>query len=291
MDRKDRAGKRQLEPVLDRRKLKGSLRTSLQRNLRVFWSAAIGSFSSFLAEYSPAVFFGTAVPRYILQSAFFVLLARFAGGPELMRFSLLGNAVQIAANMGLVNMVSVVESEKWIGTLPLLIAVPSNKLPALIGRGVANMVEGLVGIGFALGAGVIIFGAVFNPLRLPIALPLILLIIITIFGMGLLIGAITLPLRMGTLTSNAMAYVMMIICGVNFPVAALPGWLQVVARLLPMTNGLMATRAVIDGSSYGSVLPLIGYEIAVGLVYYVVGYLVFEARLRTARQKGTIEQF
>jgi ABC-2 type transport system permease protein len=272
-------------------KRRTSFSLELRHNLRVFWSASLGSFSNFLAEYTPAVFFGTAVPRYILQSAFFVLLARFAGGPELMRFSLLGNAIQIAANMGLVNMVSVVESEKWIGTLPLLIAVPSNKLPALIGRGVANMIEGIVGIGFALGAGMLIFGAVFNPLRLLMALPLILLVITSIFGMGLLIGAITLPLRIGTLASNAMAYIMMVLCGVNFPIVALPGWLQAVARLIPMTNGLMAVRQVVDGASYGTVLPLIGYEILVGFVYYVFGYLVFEARLRTARQRGTIELF
>lgn len=270
---------------------RNSFSLELRHNLRVFWSASLGSFSSFLAEYSPAVFFGTAVPRYILQAAFFVLLARFAGGPELMRFSLLGNAVQIAANMGLVNMVSVVESEKWIGTLPLLIAVPSNKLPALIGRGVANMIEGLVGIGFALGAGMLLFGAVFIPLRLLMALPLILLVITSIFGLGLLIGAITLPLRIGTLTSNAMAYIMMVICGVNFPITALPAWLQTVARLIPMTNGLMAVRQVVDGANYGTVLPLIGYEILVGFVYYVLGYLVFEARLRTARQRGTFELF
>ncbi|HEY43411.1 MAG TPA: ABC transporter permease [Anaerolineae bacterium] len=272
-------------------KRRTSISLELRHNLRVFWSASLGSFSNFLAEYSPAVFFGTAVPRYILQSAFFVLLARFAGGPELMRFSLLGNAVQIAANMGLVNMVSVVESEKWIGTLPLLIAVPSNKLPALIGRGVANMIEGLVGIGFALGAGMLLFGAVFVPLRLLMALPLILLVITSIFGLGLLIGAITLPLRIGTLTSNAMAYIMMVICGVNFPISGLPEWLQSITRLIPMTNGLMAVRQVVDGANYRTVLPLIGYEILVGFVCYVLGYLVFEARLRTARQRGTIELF
>jgi hypothetical protein len=34
---------------------------------------------------------------------------------------------------------------------------------------------------------------------------------------------------------------------------------------------------------------LIGHEVAIGLVYYLIGYAVFEARLCTAREKGVIE--
>ena len=263
----------------------------LRHGLRVYRTASIQSFSNFFAEYTPTVFFTTAVPRYIMQAAFFVLLARFAGGPELMRFALLGNAVQIAANMGLVNMTSIVESEKWIGTLPMLIAVPTNKLPALIGRGTANIAEGLVAVAFALGGGMLLFGAAFPALRLLMAVPLVLLIVVSIFGMGLVIGAATLPMRIGTLASNLAAYVMMIVCGVNFPVDALPAWLGAIAHGLPMTHGLLALRAVVDGASYADVLPLIGWEVLVALVYYVVGYAIFEARLRAARVNGQVELF
>lgn len=261
----------------------------MRHHLRVLWSATRGSFSSFAAEYTPAVYFGTAVPRYVLQAAFFVLLARFAGGEDMMRFALIGNVIQIAANIGLVNMAIVVESEKWIGTLPLLIAVPSSKLPALLGRGAATLVEGLVGMAFALVGSILFFRTVFDPLRLLLAFPVIILIVWAINGLGMLIGSATLPTRIGVLVSNASAYVMMVICGVNFPVTALPGALQVVARLLPMTNGLLAVRAIIDGAEYGAILPLVGYEFVVGLIYYAIGYAVFEARLRTARATGAIE--
>lgn len=260
-------------------------------NLRVFWSATRGSFSNFAAEYTPLAYVGTSIPRYVLQSAFFVLLARFAGGEDLMRFALVGNVVQIAANIGLVNMASVVESEKWIGTLPLLIAVPGSKLPALLGRGIANLADGLAGIGFALLGCVLLFGAVFNPLRLLLAFPVAVLVVLSIGGLGMLIGSATLPTRIGVLVSNMSAYVMMILCGVNFPVEALPGALQIIAHLLPMTHGLLAVRGIVDGVAYSTVLPLIGYEIAIGIAYYIVGYVVFEARLRTARKKGTIELF
>lgn len=260
-------------------------------NLRVFWSATKGSFANFMAEYTLSLFLSTAVPRYILQTVFFVLLAGFAGGPELMRFALIGNVIQVAVNLGLANMAAVVESEKWLGTLPMLIAAPSNKLPALVGRGTAYMAQGVMSIAAALLGGIIIFGPLFSLSRVLLATPLIILVIFTISGMGILIGAIALPSRIGVLISNMVAYIMMIICGVNFPIAALPKWVQSISGMLPVTNGLLAIRHIIDGGSYQTILPLIMSEVIIGIIYLAVGYFVFEARLYNARKRGTIELF
>lgn len=284
MDRTNRSRAGRSESVLG----------ELAHHFRVFWSATVSGFAIFFASTPLSIFVGTAMPRYVFQAAFFVLLARFAGGPELMRFALLGNAIQIAVNMGLSSMSSVVEDEKWVGTLPILIAVPSNKLPALVGRGMVSIAEGLLAIGIALGGTLLLFGAVFeaapfDPIRLLLAVPLVLLIVLSVGGLGLLIGSATLPTRIGTLMSNLGAYVMMILTGVNFPVAALPGWLQIVARLLPVTNGLEAVRAIIDGARYADVLRLVGAEALVMVAYFAAGYLVFELRLRTARAQGTLE--
>ncbi|GAB4157923.1 MAG: ABC transporter permease [Candidatus Promineifilaceae bacterium] len=259
--------------------------------MRVFWSATKSSFVNFAAEYTVSLFISTAVPRYILQTVFFVLLARFAGGIDLMRFAFIGNVVQIGVNLGLSNMAAIVESEKWLGTLPILIAAPNNKLPALIGRGVAYMAQGLLSVLVALAGGALIFGSVFPIGRMLLTLPIIILIIITVTGLGLLIGAITLPTRIGSLVANTTAYIMMIICGVNFPVDALPGWLQQIAHILPVTNGLIAVRQVIDGTNNEATWFLLGYELLIGIIAFGIGYIVFEARLRAAQHRGTIELF
>jgi ABC-2 type transport system permease protein len=281
MDRKDRPSTGPLARVLE----------EIRHHIRVFISAAEGSFAFFLAEYPPAVFVALRVPRFIFQAAFFVLLARVAGGPELARYALLGNAIQVAINMGLVGMTSTVESEKWIGTLPILIAVPSHKLPALMGRGVANLIDGWLGIIIALGFGMLIFRTGFPALGLLRAAPLILLVSFTVLAMGMLLGSALLPTRVGTLSSNLLSYVMMVICGVNFPVSLLPEWLGILARFLPVTSGLEAIRAVVDGARYGDVAGLIALEVGVGLAYLILGTLIFDARLRAARQKGALELF
>lgn len=241
-------------------------------------------------DYSPFVLFGTKLPRFILQALFFTLLARTAGGPEMARFALVGNAMGNAAITSLVMLGISMEIEKWSGTLPLLIASPARWLPLMIGRAAAGYVDAMLGV---LTTYVVLLplmaGAGLSVARLLWATPIMLLTIATLSGLGWLLGSITLPMRIGLLVSNQMAYTMFVVCGVNFPLEALPPWLQIVGRALPLTNGLEAMRAVIDGASYLDVAPLLAAEIAIGVVYAAVAWLVFGWRLRATQKSGHLE--
>ncbi len=264
---------------------------TLQTNFNIFRVAARNSFSELTAEYSLNVFMFTMVPRFIFQAIFFVLMAGFAGGPELLRFALIGNAVQLIANMGLTGLTSIVESEKWLGTLTHMIAVPGNRALALTGRGIANITMALSGVFIAFLATLLIFDVQLSVVTLLYALPIVLMIAFTMMAAGLFMGAIALPYRIGTLVSNAASYVMMIICGVNFPLDALPEFLQAIAQVLPMTNGLIAVRQVIDGASLGSVSGLIGWEFMLGVIYAALGYVLFDWRLAQIRKTGKMDLF
>jgi ABC-2 type transport system permease protein len=82
---------------------------------------------------------------------------------------------------------------------------------------------------------------------------------------------------------------MIVFCGVNIPTSALPPAVQVIGNLLPVTHGLQAVRALIDGAIYASVWPLIGKEILIAFIYSAVAWLTFGYRMRVTRQRGTFE--
>lgn len=235
-------------------------------------------------------FLGATLPRFILQPLFFVLLAYTAGGLGLARFALIGNAMGNAAITSLVMLGVSIEVEKWAGTFPLLMAVPANWLPLMIGRAAAGYIESL--------AGVLITFIVLTPFmagvgldfwRLLMAIPLMLLSTGTLAGLGWLLGSLTLPTRVGLLASNMVAYVMFVLCGVNIPIEAMPRFLQFIGRALPLTHGLMAIREVIDGATYLQVAPLVGLEVFIGLVYATLAWLVFRKRLMDTRRTGRLE--
>ncbi len=82
---------------------------------------------------------------------------------------------------------------------------------------------------------------------------------------------------------------MMLTGAVNFPLSALPPAVQWLSRSLPMTHGLLAIRAVVDGAPYSEVMGLMGLEVLLGLVYAAGAWLMFRHRLNTARSNGNIE--
>jgi ABC-2 type transport system permease protein len=256
---------------------------------RQFVAGAKTSLALYIADLNPWVMLGVEVPRALFQALFFVLMATAAGGGAQARYALIGNAIQVAVHIAIVFMAGVIESEKWAGTLIYWIASPAKWLPTMLGRSAADF-------GRAIYTAMIIFAVLipfiapdvswFNLLR---AVPFILITLASASTIGWLVGAIALPVRWGTMIGNVIAYLMMILCGINFPVTRLPPVMQMVGYLFPVTNGLLAIRAIIDGASYLSVLPLVGKELIIAVIFGATAWLTFGYRLHILKQGGNLE--
>jgi len=78
------------------------------------------------------------------------------------------------------------------------------------------------------------------------------------------------------------------ICGVYYPVATLPGWLQAVAWTLPPTHVFEGMRAlVMDGTFRGDLMVS---AIAINLLYLGGSLAVFLFGFRRARERGQLLQ-
>ena len=257
--------------------------------LRQFLAGSKVSIAQYIADLNPWVLLGVDVPRALLQALFFVLMAQAAGGGTQARFALIGNAILVAVQIAIIFMAGVIEMEKWSGTLIYWLASPAKWLPTMLGRSVADF-------GRALYTSAVIF-LVLVPfiapdihwLNIVRAVPAILLTLISASTVGWLIGSIALPVRWGTMFGNLVAYTMMIVCGINFPVTSLPPAVQTFSRCIPITNGLLAVREIIDGAPYANVLPLLGREMVILLVFGSVAWLFFGYRLHILRRGGNLE--
>src|SRR5439155_26147140 len=61
-------------------------------------------------------------------------------------------------------------------------------------------------------------------------------------GFGLVVGAFGLRLRDVFIFSNPAYFLMLLFCGVNVPLSALPHWMQIVGSGMPLTHGIAAAR-------------------------------------------------
>jgi len=80
-------------------------------------------------------------------------------------------------------------------------------------------------------------------------------------GLGLTNAALGLRVRETAVLSNVLFGVLLIFCGVNVSLDALPDWMAAVGSWLPLTHAIQAARELAAGGSLGSVAGLIGQEV------------------------------
>jgi ABC-2 type transport system permease protein len=80
-----------------------------------------------------------------------------------------------------------------------------------------------------------------------------------------------------------------ILSGVNFPVNLLPKFLQAISYSLPLTRGIQAARLAMTGANWSVISQLFIGELLIGLIYIVIGYLLFNWFEKLSLIDGQIE--
>jgi len=241
-----------------------------------------------------ALFSWATPPRYLVykvlgpvsQVLFFVQLGIFATGRASAVYYALGNALQLAALNGIYGVVMTLGAERQFGTLPLLLGSPANRLLTFLGRAAVHVLDGVVGVALGLGAAMVVYHIDLRGANLPLFAGCVLLISASTAGLGLFFASFSLVARDVLMLSNIVYTLLLVVCGVNFPVGRLPAWAQVVSYALPLTRGVSAARLAASGATLAQVLPLLLGEAAVGLVYVGLGYAVFRGMELLSRRGG-----
>lgn len=159
----------------------------------------------------------------------------------------------------------------------------------LVGRLVPLLLFGILLALLTLAETALVLG-VGLPLSVPALLPMA-LTVLDIAGFAVLICGLALVLPQIGGILHLFSGIVFVLNGSIFPVALWPGWVQVIARVVPTTLGIEATQQVVlHGQSLAEVwtsglLPWATVH-AVGLI--LLGMLVFVASDRRAMRRGTL---
>jgi ABC-2 type transport system permease protein len=228
--------------------------------------------------------------RPVSQVMFFGLAAWFATGSADVSFQLIGNAVQVCALAGLYTVSDVMTNERNNGTLSLVTLAARNRFMVFGGRLLVVGMLGLLTSIVALSAGALVFRADISNIQWLGLLTSLAVTVIATSSLGVALGSIGLVTRDLNLIGNFVVVGMMAICGIQFPVAALPGWLRTVAYCLPMTRGASAARLAFAGGGAGMTGLLLG-ELGVGLAWLAIGYGLYSYLERLARVHGALDLY
>jgi len=114
---------------------------------------------------------------------------------------------------------------------------------------------------------------------------------LTFLGIGALSAASVLLLKQGDPIRLAYSVAMLTLGGAFFPVDAMPGWLQQLALLLPLTHALSGIREGLDGGSLVDVAPQVAVLTALAVVCLPAGLLAFRWAVRRAKQEGSLVEY
>lgn len=267
-----------------------SLWQRLVFNIQLFYEGARLSYIALFRWLSPRMYLASKIIMPLNQIIFFTALGTYATGNGNADFYVLGNAIQIAAVSGIYGVTMSIGGDRWEGTLPYLFGVPSSRLVLFLGRALFHILDGALGVIMGLLIGVVLMGldlSAMNPLVMGLA---ILAAMISTSGLGLMLGAVSLVTVNVWFFSNTVYFLLLLTSGANVPRADMPAWLVTVGDFMPLTRAIEAARRGVEGAALNDVAGLLAGELAMGVIYALVGFACFRWIEFTARKRGTIEQ-
>ncbi len=261
----------------------------LRLNLRLFFQGAYLSYIALFRWLRPATYVATKVFGPLNQILFFSFLGMYATNSRDPSFFVIGNAVQMTALSGIFGVTMSIGGDRWEGTLPYLFGTPANRMAMIVGRAFFHIFDGMLGVILGFGWGVLLFGldlSQADPLALIVT---ILITTISTSGMGLLLGCLSLITRNTFFINNTVYFLLLLFSGANVPLDSLPSMMRMISDYLPLTRGITAARTIIAGGNLTQVLPALANEFLLGVIYIVLGYVMFRWFETQAKRRGTLE--
>ncbi len=251
----------------------------------------------------PWLFAVYVVAKPLAGSLLIVFMYLAAGQTKLLPFSYLGNAVyMLVGSVGFGMSSAVVTDRENYGMLKYVRISPIGLQSYLIGRGLAQSVQGTLGAVLTIAAGLVL------PLGLRQAIDwgrvewgwLALYLVVgmaMLLSVGLILGGVVLNMaRHGYFLSEGVGSALYLLSGAVFPIAVLPDWLQGLSLALPTTYWMEGVRRSLLGAHGGEQMagwdhPSLALALIAGTaVLAAAAQVVFRWAERRAQCKGRYDQ-
>ena len=206
-------------------------------------------------------------------------------------FIVIGTMAWMWVNITMWGFGTYLRNEQTRGTLESNWLCPINKFDLLIGGGLVSAFQALLVSIISVLEYKFIYGINFTGNVLSWSL-MFAILIPGVYGFGSIFASLVLWAKETNAAVQLVRGIMMILCGITFPVILMPGWMQLLSKFLPFTFGISAARIVmINGGGLSAAVPDILMCLLQGIVYLLMGRLAFAAVENKVRNSGSLERF
>ncbi|MEO0115627.1 MAG: ABC transporter permease [candidate division WOR-3 bacterium] len=219
-------------------------------------------------------------------------LEKLTGTGDLITFVTLGYIFIGFLNMALWAMGFSLRKEQYWGTLEAVFAAPVPRWVYALGMAVhSTMHQGLM-IALQLIVISLVFKLSVNISGIVPSLAVVGVMLIALYGLGMMIASLTLIFKQGWLISEALSSLIMIVTPIAYPLAVLPIVMQKVAMVLPTTYGILTVRHFLIGEKMGFSVATSFFRLLILCVLWVAfGLIVFAFIDKKTRSSGTLAHY
>lgn len=246
--------------------------------------ATVLSLVSLLASIVPVYFMAKAVEPIARES---IRLE----GPDYFGFVVLGIAASYVLLAATAAIPSALTGNIGSGTFEALLATRAPLASVVTGLAAYPVLMSMVNA-TAVGLGALAFGLRIDATMLPAAFGVLLLLVAAHAAVGLVAGALVLVFRTSGPLVTAVVGGSNLLGGVFYSTTAIPGWLQSLSGLFPLTYALRAMRRLLlADATLADVAGDVGMLALLAVTGLAIGILAFGAALRHARRAGTLTHY
>ncbi|HEX5466072.1 MAG TPA: ABC transporter permease [Candidatus Limnocylindrales bacterium] len=297
------------------RSLEGRPAAGLGQGWRAFTAAVRLGWLTEANWTDPLLFIVYSVAKPLASALMLVVMLQVVSGGgagSYLGFVVVGSALWAFVQSGIGGLSrGLLDDRERYRMLKYLYLSPSAFPLLLIGRGVALLATGAMGMLVVLAVGIVALGVPFDPGRVHWSLLVVVMIlgVLTIVAVGLLMAAVVMQTRQESWSYHeAVAGALFLVVGAVFPLAVLPAPVQALGLLVPLTWWIAGVRAALfptavsavggQGSLFtaltGQAAPtdpqIVGLLLVTGLLVTLVAAASFRRSERRAKDRGLIDR-
>jgi len=272
--------------------------------IRTLWASLICSLKMVIRYVSlqGLVAFNLAVPFFFvltswivskIMTGYTVFFTSATGGmKDYLSFVIVGFAFQSFIMSTIFGGGHAIRGEQEHGTAELVFVTPANKVAWLLGKMLGNIIFSFITFFIVILSGILLFG--FHPEappNVPTAILSILLSMLAMTSFGFIFAGLCFLAKREEELTQVLWPTLTFFCGLAFPIEILPQWGQIIARMIPLTYGVDATRKALLLGVGISDLTLLGELVTLSILTIIllpIGAILFVKLEKAAKRSGTL---
>lgn len=185
-----------------------------------------------------------------------------------------------------------IRQELVAGTFERLLLSPFGGVRAAVAVSLFPVAYSFVLAATTLALGAVIFGLQLHWATVPLAVPATALALLAFMPCGLLFSAIAIATKQGNVGASWAIALISLVGGLYFPIALLPNWAQIAAKLQPFTPATeMLRHLLVNAPLETSMLLAVGRVLGFAGVLVPFSLYALYRAIRYGQRRGTIIEY